>query len=106
MKRVLIVVNKWWECDPALAAMLCDNTRPKGSPWPSPLQPPRRQPDPNHLPADNPNPLPRAVFPYKTFSAEGLVCLRSNRRPAAGVSVEQQREGVEDVAPFRGRFVA
>jgi hypothetical protein len=70
MKRVLIVVNKWWECDPALAAMLCDNTRPKGSPWPSPLQPPRRQPDPNHLPAENPNPLPRAVFPYKTFSAE------------------------------------
>ena len=70
MKRVLVVINKWWECDPALAAMLNDNTRPKGAPWPPDLQPPRQQSDPNKLPRYNVTPLPRATFPYKTFSAE------------------------------------
>jgi hypothetical protein len=69
VKRVLVIVNKWWECDPALAAMLNDNTRPKGSPWPSDLQPTRRVPDPNHLP-DHPSSRPRATFVYQTFQAE------------------------------------
>ena len=70
MKRVMVVVNKWWECDPVLFAMLSDNARPPGSPWPSALQSGRPRPDPSHLPTENPKPLPRAVFPYKTFQAE------------------------------------
>jgi hypothetical protein len=24
VKRVLVIINKWWECDPALASMLND----------------------------------------------------------------------------------
>src|SRR5438128_956335 len=73
MKRVLTIINKWWECDPALMAMLNDNARPQGSPWPTwpkPLQPARPRPDPHHLPPEDPNPQPRAVFPYKNFTAE------------------------------------
>ncbi len=65
--RVLVIVNKWWECDPALAAMLSDNTRPPKSPWPAGLQPSRRAPE---LSDPNPNPVPRAVFCYHTFTAE------------------------------------
>ncbi len=66
--RVLIVVNKWWECDPTLASMLNDNTRPPDSPWPEQLTPARPRPE---LAKDlNQNPVPRAIFPYLTFSAE------------------------------------
>jgi hypothetical protein len=65
--RFLVVVNKWWECDPALAAMLNDNTRPPKSPWPTELQAPRRAPE---LSDPNPNPGPRALFCYHTFTAE------------------------------------
>jgi hypothetical protein len=70
MRRVLAIINKWWECDPAMMAMLNDNARPAGSPWPNLLQPTRRRPDPRHLPPENPDPLPRAVFPYRNYSAE------------------------------------
>jgi hypothetical protein len=69
LKRVLVIINKWWECDPALAAMLSDNTRPKSSPWPTDLQPTRPVPDPSNLPKDT-APKPRATFVYKTFNAE------------------------------------
>jgi len=65
--RVLVIVNKWWECDSALAAMLSDNTRPPKSPWPADLRPTRRPPE---LSNPNPNPVPRAIFCYDTFSAE------------------------------------
>lgn len=66
--RVLIVVNKWWECDPALAAMLNDNARPAGSPWPDDLKTSRRRPE--TMPVPNLHPVPRAIFPYKNFRAE------------------------------------
>ena len=66
--RVLVVVNKWWECDPALASMVNDNTRPPDSPWPDPLRPARPRPELAKEP--NENPIPRAIFPYKNFSAE------------------------------------
>jgi len=70
MKRVLAIINKWWECDPAMMAMLNDNARPEGSPWPNLLQPARCRPDPHDLPPENPNPQPRAAFPYGNYSAE------------------------------------
>jgi len=66
--RVLVVINKWWECDPALAAMLNDNTRPPNSPWPSDLKPAR--PRPELATEHNDSPVPRTIFPYKNFSAE------------------------------------
>jgi hypothetical protein len=70
VKRVMVVVNKWWECDPALLAMLSDNARPPRSPWPSDLQPSRPRPDTAHLPPENAKPIPRAVFTYSNFAAE------------------------------------
>lgn len=66
----MVVINKWWECDPVLLAMLNDNARPPGSPWPFPLQPPRPRPDSKHLPSENLKPTPRAVFTYSNFAAE------------------------------------
>jgi hypothetical protein len=69
MKRVLVIINKWWECDPALLAMLNDNARPVSSPWPTGLQPPRQRPV-GPLPAENPNPQPRATFGFSKFAAE------------------------------------
>jgi len=30
--RVLIVVNKWWECDPVIAALISGNTKPSNTP--------------------------------------------------------------------------
>src|ERR1700722_2718041 len=70
MKRVLVVINKWWECDPALAAMLNDQTRPPLSPWPPDLQSTRPRPPKGSLPAENQHPTPRATFPYQNFQAE------------------------------------
>jgi hypothetical protein len=36
-KRVLLVVNKWWECDPVMNVLLHDNARPANIlGWPDP----------------------------------------------------------------------
>lgn len=62
-KRVVAVVNKWWECDPILAVLLNDNARPaKALGWPRMNRHPRPRPDPAKLPAEDPSPAPRAVF--------------------------------------------
>jgi hypothetical protein len=66
--RVIVVANKWWECDPALAAMLNNNARPPHSPWPDVLHPPRKVPE--QMPKFNEYPVPRAVFGYRHFRAE------------------------------------
>jgi hypothetical protein len=66
--RILVIINKWWECDPALAAMLNDNARPPDSPWPDDLKPARMRPELAKVP--NVNPVPRGIFRYKTFGAE------------------------------------
>jgi hypothetical protein len=66
--RVLLIINKWWECDPALAAMVNDNTRPINSPWPNNLKPPRQRPELATVP--NLYPVPRATFEYNLFTAE------------------------------------
>jgi hypothetical protein len=69
MKRALVIVNKWWECDPVMNVLLNDNARPaKVLGWPNPLNQPHRQPSaPLAL---NPNPVPRAVFTLKNVTAE------------------------------------
>jgi hypothetical protein len=70
MKRAVVVVNKWWELDPALMAMLNDNARPANSPWPDPrtFQPYRQRP--KSPSPENLHPVPRAVFQYRGFTAE------------------------------------
>jgi hypothetical protein len=74
MNRVLIVVNKWWECDPALAAMLNSNGGgcAPDTPWPTMLHPTRQVPETASL--FNRNPSPRAIFRYANFMAE-LWCI-------------------------------
>jgi hypothetical protein len=74
MKRVIVVVNKWWECDPVLFVLLNNNARPNGFPWPSVIGSPRQRPDQNHLPVENRNPLPRAIFHFPRSSVE-LWCI-------------------------------
>ncbi|HMF62759.1 MAG TPA: hypothetical protein VK608_01635 [Edaphobacter sp.] len=66
--RVLLVANKWWECDPALSAMLNNNARPPHSPWPDVLHPSRKVPE--QMPYFNHHPVPRAIFGYNHFRAE------------------------------------
>jgi hypothetical protein len=62
-KRVLVIANKWWECEPLMFVLLHDNARPSQAlGWPDPLNYPRPRPDQNPLPAENPNPVPCAVF--------------------------------------------
>jgi hypothetical protein len=70
-KRVIVVVNKWWECDPVANVLLNDNARPASSlGWPNPLNHPRQRPDQNNLPPENPSPVPRAVFNLKNTTIE------------------------------------
>lgn len=65
--RIVTVINKWWECEPAIAAMLNTNAWPSGDTvWPnvlsSPLQRPAGKTDPWIK--------PRAVFQYNNFQLE------------------------------------
>jgi hypothetical protein len=64
--RIVIVVNKWWECEPAIAAMLNSNAWPSVAPWPSSLNSPQQRPAAKTAPFLN----PRAVFDYPNFQAE------------------------------------
>jgi hypothetical protein len=69
MKRVLVIVNKWWECDPVMNVFLHDNARPKDVlRWPTTLNHPRRRHS-TPLPIDN-NPKPRAVFTLPNITCE------------------------------------
>jgi len=70
MKRVTVVINKWWECDPILFALLNANACPANLPWPTTLQSARKRPNQNQLPPENPTPAPRAVFESKNTAAE------------------------------------
>ncbi|MGA2605182.1 MAG: hypothetical protein ABSG14_13220 [Verrucomicrobiia bacterium] len=70
-KRVLVIVNKWWECDPLMEVLLNDNARPASYlGWPTQLNHPRKRPDQNNLPPENPSPIPRAVFTLTNISVE------------------------------------
>lgn len=65
MKRVLIVVNKWWECDPVMSVLLNEKARPKGTlGWPlqGKLRHPRQRPSQASLPPEDLSPVPRAVY--------------------------------------------
>jgi hypothetical protein len=57
-KRVVVVVNKWWECDPVINVLLHPDARPEQElDWPDILNHPRRQP-----PKEAKPPVPRAVY--------------------------------------------
>ncbi|MBU7025846.1 MAG: hypothetical protein HXS48_02810 [Theionarchaea archaeon] len=61
-KRVLIVVNKWWECDPVMLALLNNNARPPELGWPYPLHYPVQEHQLSHD--------PRAVFTLSHVQVE------------------------------------
>lgn len=79
-KRVLLIANKWWECDPLLFALLNDNARPFDNNshtsvlgWPNPLNHPRRRPGKILQPPPEPpaiTPAPRAVFSLSNITIE------------------------------------
>ena len=61
-KRVVVVVNKYWECDPVIGALLNSKAKPAGLPWP---QPPLNFPHERKNPATPQAPgvaRPRLVF--------------------------------------------
>ena len=68
MKRVIVVINKWWEAEPILNALLHSKVRPSTVPWPSIFNHPRRRPLETPLPSENMNPVPRAVFLLRNCS--------------------------------------
>lgn len=69
-KRVLIVINKWWECDPIMNVLLHYNARPSELAWPESLNHPRPRPTQSALPDKNHNSLPRAVFKLHNIVAQ------------------------------------
>jgi hypothetical protein len=69
-KRVLIIINKWWECDPIMNVLLHYNARPPELKWPESLNHPRPRPDNNALPAENYSAAPRAVYKLNNIVAE------------------------------------
>ena len=70
-KRVIVIVNKWWECDPLMSVLVNDNARPwPDLKWPQPLNHPRQRPDQQKLPPENQSPVPRAVFNLANIKVE------------------------------------
>lgn len=61
-KRIVVVVNKWWECDPVMFALTDDYVRPQGLSWPEILHYPCRK----HTFFKE----PRAVFNMEHTTAE------------------------------------
>jgi hypothetical protein len=70
MKRVVVVVNKWWECEPVLSTLLNPTATPANFPWPR-LAPIVPTPAPQQ-----PAPVagPRAIFEFKFIAVE-LWCI-------------------------------
>jgi len=68
-KRVIVIVNKWWECEPVLAVFLNPNARPTTLGWPDPLFHPRKYPDAAG-PTTYVAAAPRAVFHLTNIDAD------------------------------------
>jgi hypothetical protein len=66
-KRVVTIVNKWWECLPVLDTLLNANATPANFPWPATLEPSKPAPVPT---SPAPTPVPRAVFTMNASFAE------------------------------------
>jgi hypothetical protein len=72
MKRVVVVVNKWWECEPVLNTLLNPTATPANFPWPVLA---RMGPTPGpQQPATTA--LPRTIFAFNSISVE--VCCISD----------------------------
>ncbi len=67
MQRVVVVINKWFECDPVLAALL-NPLAANLAAFPWPLLAPRQPVPAPSSPA--PHPLPSAIFPFRSMQVE------------------------------------
>lgn len=71
MKRVLVVVNKWWECEPVVGVLLNRYSKLSGSlGWPNFIDHPHKRPDKDNLPGVNPWPNPRLIYELENVSVE------------------------------------
>ena len=61
-RRVVVVVNKWWECEPVMDVLLHAKSRPAGLGWPDQLNHPRARPADRLLPPGQPFVQPRAAW--------------------------------------------
>lgn len=62
-KRVLIIANKWWECNPLMNVLLSADARPKEIwGWPIQLNHPHRRPSNRDFDNSELWPIPRATF--------------------------------------------
>jgi hypothetical protein len=74
MKRVCVIVNKWWELDSIIGVLLSDYAGSRGLPWPTLNRQPRPRLDATTLPPIDPNPLSRATFHFTNATVE-LWCI-------------------------------
>jgi hypothetical protein len=70
-KRVLVIANKWWECDPILNMLLSNYANSaSGLGWPGFLNHPHHRPDKTNPPAERSWPVPRATFTLSNIIVE------------------------------------
>jgi hypothetical protein len=69
-KRVVVVVNKWWECEPLMNVLLHAKARPTGLGWPDVLNHPRPRPGDRALPPGEPFVKPRAAWTLRNCIVE------------------------------------
>ena len=69
--RVLILINKWWECDPIIGALLHAHIQPENCYlWPVVLNHPRKRPKDNQGTIKKSRVKPRAIFGLRHVSIE------------------------------------
>lgn len=66
-QRIIVVANKWWECDPMMNVLLHEQARPAQLGWPVSLNHPRQRP---LKPSPETAPAPRAVFRMSSLDVE------------------------------------
>jgi len=70
-KRVLVVANKWWECDPIMYVLLRDSAHTSSVlGWPELPGHPHRRPERKEQPVQPSSPVPRAVFTLSKIKVE------------------------------------
>ncbi len=88
--RVLIVINKWWECDTILGALLHPDVQPNNSQiWPIVLNHPRKRPHENRINAEESLAKPRAIFALQHVNIE-IWCISDLLERYLAESREQQ----------------
>jgi hypothetical protein len=70
-KRIIVVANKWWECDPIMFVLLSGYTQlTPALDWPGSLNHPHHRPDKTKPAPKLALPMPRATFTISNISVE------------------------------------